>query len=244
MKRGRTGLLDRLPLLLFSAGTWLPTWQRLRSFWFLSRKPSRKLFCIQFDGVKHHSFPLYLENTKPNLRGGFALFYIHVYIYMYIYLFKSICVSISKDVERGKVCMGVAQMLLVQLNDPLFFEKIKTPQLFIPPLLISELKNAISCPPRVQQTKDFLNWSFHTSPSIAKAHTAMNIKLQMFEILAVVPCSWTFAISCSKWLLLRAVVDLNVFWQQLHPAPMIGISQKADVSDGLYQFRYFMFQIQ
>lgn len=72
----------------------------------------------------------------------------------------------------------------------------------------------------------------------------MNIKLQMFEILAAMPYSWTFATSCSKWLLLRAVVDLNAFWQQLQPAPMIGISQKANVSDGLYQFQYFMFQIQ
>lgn len=186
----------------------------------------------------------YIWRTQKQIWGGGGCFILYTCIYMYIYLFMSICVSISKDVERGKVCMWVAQMLLVQPNDPLFFEKIKTPQLFIPPLLFSELKNAISCPPRVQQTKDCLNWSFHTSPSIANAHTAMNIKLQMFEILAVVPCSWTFAISCSKWLLLRAVVDLNVFWQQLHPALMIGISQKADVSDGLYQFRYFMLQIQ
>ena len=66
----------------------------------------------------------------------------------------------------------------------------------------------------------------------------------MSEMLAVMPCSWTIAISCSKWLLLRVVVDLNIFWQQLHSVPMIGISQKADVSDGLYHFWYFMLQIQ
>lgn len=42
----------------------------------------------------------------------------------------------------------------------------------------------------------------------------------------------------------ESIVDLNILWQRLQPAPVIDTSQKADVSDGLYQFQLFRFQIQ